>query len=499
MWDYFYPPPDIQGIQLYLLLNEEHYIGIVYNTSVVCLFLIYILVIQATPKTSPCPSERCAQSGNTNECCHSDGIVSGGGGIPSGSSNSAIGNRRRKKPQKSLSEQESFDYIAIYPETNKYDEIEEEEAESAVLAEHISRLNRNNRILETSLDTFNSSLLTRRAPLASLSSFKISSIDYQDSDLRSLGSDSVFVESYADTDDDMEQFSTDSNEESDALCPPNTRSSRSAANRVTSSYHRSTVCADIELKPRELPGDAKDLSAHLSGEKKHSSLFKSNQSVYSNRSLKARLCSEPLTKVATTATQQTTSRNGARIFTTSTSKTQPREGDLSALKSTKRPASYSGSTTNSLSLHQCSSNNIRNDDNIYLSNDINRSSKSTGNMIEGLMLLHESIAPVHQQKQHQQHQQHRQCQHLADDNQTLSSCSTSSRNNQLESVSKINVVTSNVVDNRQRQSTVSPSVILELPVIVSTQEQLLGDKEQQPISDPNLPGPSRKWSKETLF
>lgn len=468
--------------------------------EIICFFfIIRISVIQATPKTSPCPSERCAQSGNTNECCHSGGIASGGG-VPSGggggggSSSSAIGNRRRKKPQKSLSEQESFDYIAIYPETNKYDEIEEEEAESAVLAEHISRLNRNNRILETSLDTFNSSLLTRRAPLASLSSFKISSIDYQDSDLRSLGSDSVFVESYADTDDDMEQFSTDSNEESDALCPPNTRSSRSTAIRMAGNYHRSTVCADIELKPRELAGD---LSAHLSGDKKHSSIFKSTQSVYSNRSLKARLCSEPLTRVATTTTLTTTTqpssvRNSATAFST-LSKTQPREGDLAALKSTKRPASYSGSTTNSLSLQQCSSNNTRND-NIYISNDNNRSSKSTSNMIEGLMLLHESVVPVHQQ-----HKQHRHRHHQSDDNQTLSSSSTSSRNNQPESVSNINVVTSTVVDNRQRQSTVSPSVILELPVIVSTQEQLLGDKQQQPISDPNLPGPSRKWSKETLF
>lgn len=53
----------------------------------------------------------------------------------------------------------------------------------------------------------------RRAPLASISSFKISSVDYQDSDLKSLGSDSVFAESfYADTDDEMEPFSTDSDE-----------------------------------------------------------------------------------------------------------------------------------------------------------------------------------------------------------------------------------------------------------------------------------------------
>ncbi|XP_055838588.1 uncharacterized protein LOC129906719 [Episyrphus balteatus] len=52
----------------------------------------------------------------------------------------------------------------------------------------------------------------KRAPLASLSSFKISSIEYQDSEMRSLDEDSVFLDSIADTDEDMEQFSTDSDE-----------------------------------------------------------------------------------------------------------------------------------------------------------------------------------------------------------------------------------------------------------------------------------------------
>lgn len=54
--------------------------------------------------------------------------------------------------------------------------------------------------------TYDSSTLKRaRAPLASLTSFKISSVDYHDSDLKSLGSDSVF----RDTDEEIEQFSSD--------------------------------------------------------------------------------------------------------------------------------------------------------------------------------------------------------------------------------------------------------------------------------------------------
>ncbi|XP_065357994.1 serine-rich adhesin for platelets isoform X2 [Calliphora vicina] len=54
----------------------------------------------------------------------------------------------------------------------------------------------------------------KRAPLASLSSFKISSLEYQDSELRSMEEDSVFIDSVADTDEDMQQLSSDSEEAS---------------------------------------------------------------------------------------------------------------------------------------------------------------------------------------------------------------------------------------------------------------------------------------------
>lgn len=55
-----------------------------------------------------------------------------------------------------------------------------------------------------------------RAPLASLSSFKLSSADCNDSiELHSLGSDTVFDDYYADTEDDMDPLSTDSDELSD--------------------------------------------------------------------------------------------------------------------------------------------------------------------------------------------------------------------------------------------------------------------------------------------
>lgn len=182
IWDYYHQPPDIQ-------------------------------LTQPTPRVSPCSSDR-NDHRHYYEC---------GGGSGSGSNTAA--NRRWKKAQRRRSiDQESFDSTSTYPERNRrfyYDEIEEEElAETTVLAQQINKLGLETRCLDDTMlkytlnNTFQTNLLSnRRAPLASISSLKISSIDYQDSDLRSPVSDSVFEETYADTDDDMDQFSTDTDVE----------------------------------------------------------------------------------------------------------------------------------------------------------------------------------------------------------------------------------------------------------------------------------------------
>lgn len=167
---------------------------------------------------SPCSSER------TDQRHYHDG-GGGGGGSGSGGSSGGAANRRWKKAQRRRSiDQESFDSTSTYPERNRrfyYDEIEEEElAETTVLAQQINKLGLETRCLDDTMlkytlnNTFQTNLLSnRRAPLASISSLKMSSIDYQDSDLRSPVSDSVFEETYADTDDDMDQFSTDTDVE----------------------------------------------------------------------------------------------------------------------------------------------------------------------------------------------------------------------------------------------------------------------------------------------
>lgn len=174
-----------------------------------------IQLIQATPRVSPSSSER------TNDQRYYYVDNNSGGA-------SAKNRRWKKNVQRRRSiDQESFDSTSTYPERNRrfcYDEIEEEDlAETTVLAQQINKLGLETRCLDDEMfqyslqNPFQTNLLSnRRAPLASISSLKISSIDYQDSELRSPISDSLFEETYADTDDDLEPFSLDSDNEMEA-------------------------------------------------------------------------------------------------------------------------------------------------------------------------------------------------------------------------------------------------------------------------------------------
>lgn len=221
IWDYVHQPPDIQ-------------------------------LTQATPRVSPCSSER-------NERLYFDG--GGSGSISGNGSASGASSRRWKKAQRRRSiDQDSFDSASsTYPERSRRfycDEIEEEElAETTVLAQQINKLGLETRCLDDTMlkytlnNTFQTNLLSnRRAPLASISSLKMSSIDYQDSDLRSPVSDSVFEETYADTDDDMDQFSTDSDVElqnAAELLPLKEVKTRSRKN-CSKTIARVERCGDID-------------------------------------------------------------------------------------------------------------------------------------------------------------------------------------------------------------------------------------------------------------
>lgn len=488
-----------------------------------------IQVIEATPKTSPCPSERSDRKVHENV-------------------HASTGQRRRRKPQKSLSEQDSFDLIAVYPDSHRttqphyYDEFEEDElAETAALAQQINKLSRDNRCLDDSIITSTvnntlktSLLLNRRAPLASLSSLKISSVDYQDSDLHSLGSDSVFgggggdgaitaSARYADTDDDMEQFSTDSDAVSDNGHHFGTqrplRPSKVAAQRS------SIVCADIELKPR-------DLLASDTIEKPKT--FGTKVPPIASEDCKL---AQPLDAMAARITLA-----GSNLTTHG-----QENGSQPVLQpivlTQKRSASFAGvgkddGTSSCSSISQTNDNVNNNNDNnktkqLHLSsgNNNTRCSKSTGDMADELLRQR----PQQQQQQMQQPEQHARFSNFSSSILTPSSNQTAARTahssqqhsqshqthphhtyfqiadenvrkmpNQSSVAAQIIRPADDTIESssncRQRQSSsiVNPSVILELPVIVSPHDSTVIETEPNTF-DPSLPGPSRKWSKETLF
>lgn len=157
-----------------------------------------IHIIEATPKSSPCPSER----------------------LSHGKDHIKMLDRFKRR----RNEENSIDSISEYPDENipqHYQSSDSRISENVVINSH-SNIHQSNTLMSSdnaiNLDNLSHQQLIRRAPLASLSSFKMSSIECQDSE---EANGSVFGESCADTDDDMEQFSTDSDEIS-LQSPPTT-------------------------------------------------------------------------------------------------------------------------------------------------------------------------------------------------------------------------------------------------------------------------------------
>jgi hypothetical protein len=150
-----------------------------------------IHIIEATPKSSPCPSER-------------QSLFSGGNG--SVKDHIRMLDRFKRKRH----DDNSIDSITEYPDENnhQYRSDHKELSESVVVNSNSNNEPQSKTLVSS--DNISHQPVIRRAPLASLSSFKMSSIECQDSDANG----SVFDESCNDTDDDvdMEQFSTDSDE-----------------------------------------------------------------------------------------------------------------------------------------------------------------------------------------------------------------------------------------------------------------------------------------------
>lgn len=151
-----------------------------------------IQIIEPTPKSSPCPSER------QTHC---------GGGVKD---HIRMLDRFKRKRH----DDNSIDSITEYPDENNHQYRSDNELSNNVVVHSNSNTPQSKTLVSS--DSSQQQVI-RRAPLASLSSFKMSSIECQDSDANNSAQD----ESGADTDDDMQQFSTDSDELS-LQSPPST-------------------------------------------------------------------------------------------------------------------------------------------------------------------------------------------------------------------------------------------------------------------------------------
>lgn len=207
-----------------------------------------IHIIEPTPKSSPCPSER-----QSHLSCNRD--------IKEHIKVLDRFKRRRN-------EDTSIDSITEYPDeitASNNGQLSDNVVDangSATQQQQLQRMQScNNKMLAMSSnnhhedeDTSNNNGEERRAPLASLSSFKMSSAEYADSTEDGRNA-SVFDEvSCADTDDDMDQFSTDSDEIS-LQSPPSTDQHVPSGGSTIKCDNSSVINVKSETTLKEAPED----------------------------------------------------------------------------------------------------------------------------------------------------------------------------------------------------------------------------------------------------
>ncbi|XP_053692484.1 serine-rich adhesin for platelets [Sabethes cyaneus] len=388
-----------------------------------------INIIEATPKSSPCPSERIAHT--TTGLSAREQFVS----------------RKRTSYDES-----SIDCITAYPDTNGADI----NYNHTLLRQNYGS---NTRIDDISIGNRDpSSSVVRRAPLASLSSFKMSSADCQDSDLHSCGSDSVFDDSCADTDEDLQQFSTDSDELS--IADEGEYSAAPVVITIPGSSNSATGSAETTKAGVAVGGGASSSSSssnQLQLPQYHAVRGTASDTIYvdiekpndtsclsslsnSNRRGKSKLKADKVnlgTRIETKAIIERQQQNDSRDRSPS-----PRSPSLAVPQ--LRP-SICSLPSNPPSSHSVS--------HYTKDNSLTRTNKNNNND--------------------------------NDDN-----------SNPVEDESNNKCVEVNVIIKNHSSNIKSPSVILELPILTIDE-----DNSQPPLSpvDPSIPGPSRKWSKETLF
>ncbi|XP_061513156.1 uncharacterized protein LOC133393245 isoform X1 [Anopheles gambiae] len=490
-----------------------------------------INIIEATPKSSPCPSERIAHRGHHHHGADSD--------RPSTSRGRSASQFLTPQPSTSSGgtrviapayDDGSIDCISEYPVgsgledgfgyrptrqraqpstsgTRPYSNgrpaddvslanvgilLQRSVAEPRSVTAHATNNSSN------SANVNHSTTAVRRAPLASLSSFKMSSIDCQDTDPKSGGSDSVFGEdSGADTDEDLQQFSTDSDELSLTMPYEEDEESHGGQQRVQrtggrgSLYRRqSTLAQGDELEEEEEDGGTllpcgNDRSVYeleheldvrqqqlLHHQPTTDTSYLSSLSI-SNRSGSKGRASERGVQPAPTSGPGV----GKRIETKAIiERQQPND-------SSGRGGSYTAGGSNLQQQQQQRQSPL---------GAIPKGTRTTTTTASGppptvMVHLPDDDRPSGSSRRSAE----------SDSSSRPSSSGESARQHQ--QCVEVNVIIKN--SSSSSNTTIkSPSVILELPILaIDEDDDPSSSAPALSANDPCIPGPSRKWSKETLF
>uniref|UniRef100_A0A182W6N6 Uncharacterized protein n=1 Tax=Anopheles minimus TaxID=112268 RepID=A0A182W6N6_9DIPT len=505
-----------------------------------------INIIEATPKSSPCPSERIAHRihgpdldprpstsrGRTGQLLTAQPSTSGGPRVvtslyddssidciseyPIGSTiEDGFGYRQRQQPSTSTARHYGngrSDDVSLANGSTLHQPRTANVAESRNATVHTNTSSNSANInhsttVHPSGSGGGGGGAVRRAPLASLSSFKMSSIDCQDTEPKSCGSDSVFGEdSGADTDEDLQQFSTDSDElsltmpyedDEESHDPQQQRVQRAGGPSRGSLYRRQSTLAQGDdededvgtLLPRdERPGGSActmyEIEHELNDRHQHQLQQPTTDTSYlSSLSISHRSG----TKAGTRSSERSGPGVGKRIETkaiierqqpndngasfTSSGSNQPRQSPLGAIPKvpleSDRTKRASGSmqtrtpTTMSTAVPPTVTVHLPDDD--RPSGSSSRRNASEPDSRPG----NSEVARHHQQQQQQQ-------------------------------CVEVNVIIKN--SSSSNTTIKSPSVILELPILaIDEDDDPSSSAPALSANDPCIPGPSRKWSKETLF
>uniref|UniRef100_A0A182MD69 Uncharacterized protein n=1 Tax=Anopheles culicifacies TaxID=139723 RepID=A0A182MD69_9DIPT len=354
----------------------------------------------------------------------------------------------------------------------------------------------------------------RRAPLASLSSFKMSSIDCQDTEPKSCGSDSVFGEdSGADTDEDLQQFSTDSDElsltmpyedDEESHDPQQHRVQRVQGGPSRGAlYRRQSTLAqgddeeeedDGTLLPRderssgpehtvyEIEHELNDRHQHQLQQPTTDTSYLSSLSISHRSGTKTGPGSRSSERggpgvgkrIETKAIIERQQPNDKGASFASSGSNQPRQSPLGAIP--KVPLAESDRTKQA-------------------SGSMQSSRTPTATRTASAAAVPPTVTV-----------------HLPDDdrpsgssrrNTTEPDCSISRPGNsdvmrQQQQCVEVNVIIKN--SSSSNTTIKSPSVILELPILaIDEDDDPSSSAPALSANDPCIPGPSRKWSKETLF